>query len=135
MCQVPRAVCLEGSLESARHQQVETIKSNQRGVEMTASESKGLAIPAVLSPPLPEPGEEVVQQSREAVTRKPEGSEIIIKSEARDSVSGFQCNEAEEIASRRPKGCSEDYSHSRHDFRGTRKERKAETYSESKELS
>ena len=25
--EVPRAVCLEGSLESARHQQVETIKS------------------------------------------------------------------------------------------------------------
>ena len=40
------------------------------------------------------------------------GSEINIKSEARDSASGFQCNEAEEAASRRPKGRSEDYGHS-----------------------
>ena len=69
---------------------------------MTTSETKELALPAVTRPPLPEPGEEVDKQSREAVTRTPE-SEIIIKSEARDSASGFQCNEAEETASRRPK--------------------------------
>ena len=58
------AICLEGSLESARHQQVETTT--------TTSETKGLALPAVPRPPLPELGEEVVQQSREAVTRTPE---------------------------------------------------------------
>ena len=75
---------------------------NQLGVEMTTSETKELALPAVARPPLPEPGEKVDKQSREAVTRTPE-SEIIIKNEARESASGFQCNEAEETASRRPK--------------------------------
>ena len=39
---------------------------------MTTSETKGLALPAVPRPPLPEPGEEVVEQSHEAVTRTPE---------------------------------------------------------------
>ena len=39
---------------------------------MTASES-------VLSPPLPDSGEEVVQQSREAVTRKPEGRKSLLR--------------------------------------------------------
>ena len=58
------------------------------------------------------------------------GSEIIIKSEARGSASGFQCNEAEETASRRPKRRSEDYGHSRHDFRGGRRRARAETGSE-----
>ena len=91
---------------------------------MTASETKGFALPAVPRPPLlrawggDRPAE---PRGRDPNAR---GSEIIIKSEARDSVSGFQCNEAEETASRRPKGCSEDYSHSRHDFRDRRKERK-----------
>ena len=46
---------------------------------MTTSETKGLALPAVPRPPLPELGEEVVQQSREAVTRTPEDRKSLLR--------------------------------------------------------
>ena len=40
---------------------------------LVPSVSSELTLPAVPTPLLPEPGEEVVQQSRDAVTRTPEG--------------------------------------------------------------
>ena len=48
-------------------------------MEVTASETKGLALPAVPRLPLPEPGEEIVQQSRDAVTRTPEGRKSLLR--------------------------------------------------------
>ena len=52
---------------------------DQRGVRRTTSGEKGLTFPAVSTPPLPEPGEEVVQQSREAVTRTPEDRKSLLR--------------------------------------------------------
>ena len=52
---------------------------DQRGVRRTTSGEKGLTLPAVPTPPLPEPGEEVVQQSREAVTRTPEDRKSLLR--------------------------------------------------------
>ena len=52
---------------------------DQRGVRRTSSGEKGLTLPAVPTPPLPEPGEEVVQQSREAVTRTPEDRKSLLR--------------------------------------------------------
>ena len=52
---------------------------DQRGVKRTTSGEKGLTLPAVLTPPLPEPGEEVVQQSREAVAPTPEDRKSLLR--------------------------------------------------------
>ena len=52
---------------------------DQCGVRRTTSGEKGLTLPAVPTPPLPEPGEEVVQQSREAVTRTPEDRKSLLR--------------------------------------------------------
>ena len=63
------------------------------------SVSGELTLPAVPTPPLPEPGEEVRPAEPRGRDQNARGSEIIIKSDVRDSVSGFQCIKAEESAS------------------------------------
>ena len=100
---------------------------DQRSVKRRTGGVKGFALSAVPTPPLPDPGEEVVEQSRDSNAT---GSEIIIKSEARGCASSFQCNETKETASRREEGRSEDYGNSRHDFRGRKRRTRTETDSE-----
>ena len=52
---------------------------DQRGVKRTTSGVKGLTLPAVPTPLLPEPGEEVVQQSRETVTPTPQDRKSLLR--------------------------------------------------------
>ena len=52
---------------------------DQRGVKRTTSGVKRLTLPAVPTPLLPEPGEEVVQQSREIVAPTPEGRKSLLR--------------------------------------------------------
>ena len=52
---------------------------DQRGVKRTTSGVKGLTLPAVPTPLLPEAGEEVVQQSRETVTPTPQDRKSLLR--------------------------------------------------------
>ena len=88
---------------------------DQRGVKRTTSGEK----------------EEVVQQSREAVTPTPEDRKSLLRVRLESVRAAFNATKPRRLtASRRQKGRPEDHGHSRHDFRGGRRRARAETDSE-----